>query len=262
MEAMIGEFIRPYEDRIADLQRENQDLHDKIRVYESGSQYSRDDITKMENRLRDEMDQNSQLLRKVRELEMSLQTATSKVQTLENQVQRANQDMNTDARERKAKEDHIAELQKRLNAMEDQQRKQRDGMIEFISEKRQLNASNAALMKQNDEMAQVIEIQMEREREISKVLTERAQYISEIESSMASLQRRLAKYEHEIRKMGKASLVAQEPTEPSGPVAPSEDPAVQLQQYREENHQLKERIYKLEEEEQRAKTRCHRRTHR
>ncbi|OHT13241.1 hypothetical protein TRFO_16687 [Tritrichomonas foetus] len=262
LEMMVGDLIRPLEEKISDLQDENSTLRDRLRIYESGAQLSPDDITKMENQLREEIDKNTQLTRRVRELETSLQNGNAKILALESQIQRANSDMTSGVREKKAFEDKITTFQKRIKLLEDEIDKKKKDSLKYLEEKNIATAQCSQMKNRIDEMNNVVEVLIEREKEITNVLVERTQYIAEVEGNVTSLQGKCIKLENiiaKLKKSGGSIINLPEQGKNDGLNSTLNDQThvfesvqAELQAYKDKVQDLKMRILQLEEEERRA----------
>ena len=78
MLSMVDDLLKDRIDEINQLRSENENLREKLRVFQQGSQYSRDDYYKLENRVREEISKNDAYIRRIHELESNIQNVNSK----------------------------------------------------------------------------------------------------------------------------------------------------------------------------------------
>ena len=261
VQEMLRTFMQQYEDHIAELQQENRNLSDKLSIYERGNQYNQQDYETLQNKFRAEQDDKHRLDIRCRDLEMKIQELTRKNQEYEVRFHRTEEEMKSYTQGERRYKEQIDDLKAKLMQKDQSAQQEREKSFSFIEEREKMRAGNKALVKQNDEMAQIIEIQMEREKELSRVMAEKEQYIAEVEGTIDVLQQKLLRYQNEIIKLRKGGAVTGGEDVLAETVAPSPrsardgdslDPALELQRMREENLELKQRILTLEEEEHRA----------
>lgn len=260
IQEMLRSVMQQYEDNITELQQENRNLADKLSIYERGNQYNQQDYETLQSKFRAEQDDKHKLDIRCRDLEMRLQELTRRNQEYEARFHRTEEEMKSYTQSERRYKEQIDDLKAKLLQKDQSAQHEREKSFSFIEEREQMRAGNKALVKQNDEMAQIIEVQMEREKELSRVMAEKEQYIAEIEGTIDVLQQKLLRYQNEIIKLRKGGAVTSgedvlaETVAPSprSPRDPSFDPALELQRLREENLDLKQRVLTLEEEEHRA----------
>lgn len=257
MLSIIDGYVKPLEEAKTQLENENQALRERLNVYQSGNQFSRDDYYRLETQLRDEIDKNSRLTRQYRELEATLQTLRTKSQSLESQLSRVNTEINSGVQKNKNNEDQISDLKKKVLEYEKSEKKQRDETFRLIEEKSILNDYINSLSKQNDDLAAAVEQLLARDIELNKILTERTQSCSEANEKASKYKERCNKLERQLLKVKKGSKVVIEETENNDPDQNADvttnylNAQAELEDSKEKIKELKIRILALEEEERR-----------
>ncbi|KAK8870484.1 hypothetical protein M9Y10_008367 [Tritrichomonas musculus] len=257
MLSIIDGYVKPLEEAKTQLENENQALRERLNVYQSGNQFSRDDYYRLETQLRDEIDKNSRLTRQYRELEATLQTLRTKSQSLESQLSRVNTEINSGVQKNKNNEDQISDLKKKVLEYEKSEKKQRDETFRLIEEKSILNDYINSLSKQNDDLAAAVEQLLSRDIELNKILTERTQSCSEANEKASKYKERCNKLERQLLKVKKGSKVVIEETENNDPDQNADvttnylNAQAELEDSKEKIKELKIRILALEEEERR-----------
>lgn len=257
MLSIIDGYVKPLEEAKTQLENENQALRERLNVYQSGNQFSRDDYYRLETQLKDEIDKNSRLTRQYRELEATLQSLRTKSQSLESQLSRVNTEINSGVQKNKNNEDQISDLKKKVLEYEKSEKKQRDETFRLIEEKSILNDYINSLSKQNDELAAAVEQLLARDIELNKILTERTQSCSEANEKASKYKERCNKLERQLLKVKKGSKVVIEETENNDLDQNADvttnylNAQAELEDSKEKIKELKIRILALEEEERR-----------
>lgn len=200
MLSMVDDLLKDRIDEINQLRSENENLREKLRVFQQGSQYSRDDYYKLENRVREEISKNDAYIRRIHELESNIQNVNSKSQMLESQLKNFNNDITSRVREKQDFEDQIKELRSKLSKMEDTEREQRKEYIKLSDDKNDLNKQVNDLTQTNYKLNQAVEELLNRDGELKNALMDRIGYITELEEKIDEHKQRISKLEKTIKK--------------------------------------------------------------
>lgn len=251
---MVDDLLKPYANQVSQLQAENRELKNKLSMFQNGSQRSAEDYNNLERQYREEIANNNALKLRIQELQNNLNNVNSKSQLLESQLKRANTDMSAGVRDKKMFEDQINELNKKINIMKEDDKKKSDEIFENNEEKKILEKQISDLSKQNDELAAAVEELLARDKELSKVLIERTQYIADVDEKITEYKKKILKYERQLSKFKKDTS----PGENEGDQDQNLDMTMnyanvqlELEDAREKIKSLKIRILALEEEERR-----------
>lgn len=254
MLSMVDDLLKPVVDQVSELKAENENLRQQLRVYKSGTQFSAEDYNRLEAQLTDEISKNRTLKERCQQLQENLHSINSRSELLENQLKRANTEVTMNARDQKKYEDRISELNKKILQMENNEKDQKTEAIKNIDDRNNLLLQISALSKQNDEFAEVVEELYNRDKEMSKVLIERTQYISEIEEKVNGYKRKVLKLERQLAKFKKNSPPSDnepEPEQNNESLINFGNVQLELEEAKEKIKSLKVRVLALEEEERR-----------
>lgn len=255
LEAYVAQMLGPYEEKIQMYQQQVRDLEERLQIYQTGPQITRDEMLAMEQKLRNEADTNAQLTRNYHEMESKYNAMVSKVQSMENQIQRQNQDMNTGVLGMKQKDDLIVNLQAQNKKLGEQLGNQKTSMLGIVEEKRMLQDMIAKLTRQNDELGMAIEDLLKQNKVATDALIERS-------NELSNLQQQFSDYRNKSKKSNKNGddQFFGKPTEPGKPKGKDQEETNQTMtsfependELRKQIDELKDRIRWLEREEERA----------
>lgn len=254
IQTMIDEAIGPYEEQIEVLKQENLELRQKLSIFGEGNQISQNEFNALDEKCREQQDQIYKLKRDNSELESKCNSITQKCQSLEDRLQRINADITNGAQETKNKGAQIESLRKELERAKETIVKNRADLTNLFEEKKAANERLREMTTANQNLQELIEEFMEKDKKLIEVIQEKSSEITEKDSEISDLQRRVIKVEAKLKKIDKNAV-----TDPTlkMPISKqegdlSDDIQAQLTKVKKLNREYRERILKLQDEERKA----------
>lgn len=250
---MMDSMQNKYEEVIANLERENTNLRQKLAIFQDGSHINMGDYQKLEQKWQNEVNEVRKLSIRNDELENNILKLRTTIQTMEGTIEKLQSNMTNGFHDMQSKDNLITSLRNENMRLEQNMESKRQELASSLGEKQELEKQIQDLCIHQEQLQNAVNDFMERDKQLIEYIKEQNVQLTAKDEEINELQRKLLG----SPRRSKSAI----PSQADNVVPPKDNEDnkklltvnSQLSAAKKEIRELKSYIVELQEEEKRGK---------